>query len=99
MLIAALIWVLQIRPGASGQGERVAEAVEDAPERAGADAGPAAPDFGRDAAAGEGVDPADREVFGRTMRRALEERLDTLPIGRRVIALGRWFVGAPCGIQ
>ena len=92
---AGLVWLLQLRSGAAGEDERIAEAVEDATERAGAGAGPAAPDFGREAAAEEGIDAADREVFARTIRRALAERLDTLPIGARVAALGRWFVGAP----
>ena len=95
VVIAGLVWLFQLRPGTTGAGKRVAEAVEDATEQAGAGAGPAAPDFGRDAAAGEGIEAADRRIFESTMRRALEQRLDTVPIGARVVALGRWFVGAP----
>ena len=36
----------------------------------------------------------DREIFEQTMRRAQEEGVDTLPIGERIVAIGRCFVGA-----
>lgn len=41
------------------------------------------------------VTPQDREIFRRTMARARQEQLDTLPIGEIVVRLGRGFVGAP----
>ena len=36
----------------------------------------------------------DREIFANTVQRAIAEGIDSLPIGPRVIAIGRWFVGA-----
>lgn len=95
IIAAALVFVW--RGGTStGSRQELAQAVEVATERSGAGAGPAAP-------APREADPdddalsqdADREIFEATIRRALRARVDTLPIGERVVALGRWFVGAP----
>ena len=36
----------------------------------------------------------DREIFEQTIQRARAEGVDTLPIGERIVAIGRWFVGA-----
>lgn len=36
----------------------------------------------------------DRAIFASTIERALQEGLDTVPIGDRIVAIGRWFVGA-----
>lgn len=36
----------------------------------------------------------DRAIFEQTIRRARAERVDSLPIGERIVAIGRWFVGA-----
>src|SRR5690606_26000414 len=44
----------------------------------------------------------DREIFAATMARALDARLDTLPIGDRTVAIARWFVGeryTPCTLE
>ena len=93
--VVALLLVFQNQDGRE-PAQEAAHAVEAATERSGAGAGPAAPAY---AEAGNGGDvrtlEADREIFTRTMRRALDARLDTLPVGDRVVALGRWFVGAP----
>ena len=37
----------------------------------------------------------DREIFDSTVARARREGLDTLPVGERLVVIGRWFVGAP----
>lgn len=95
IIAGAVLWAVVLAPGTGGNGESRAETIEQSTERAGPGAGPAAPAEGHQAAEGEGIDAEDREIFERTMERALEERLDTLPIGSRVVALGRWFVGAP----
>ena len=93
--VVGLLLVLR-EPEGTEPSQEAAHAVEAATERSGAGAGPAAPAY---AETGDGeharIGAADREVFTRTMRRALDARLDTLPIGDRVVALGRWFVGAP----
>ena len=36
----------------------------------------------------------DREIFEQTIRRARAEGVDSLPIDERIVAIGRWFVGA-----
>ena len=36
----------------------------------------------------------DREIFENTVERARAEGLDTVAIGDRIVAIGRWFVGA-----
>ena len=36
----------------------------------------------------------DREIFDQSIRRARAEGVDSLPIGERIVAVGRWFVGA-----
>ena len=82
----------------SGSGDRqeAVEAVEVATQRSGAGAGPAAPELHSENEEGENLSQgADREIFEATIQRAQAERLDTLSIGDRVVALGRWFVGAP----
>ena len=50
---------------------------------------------GAEAARAGSVSAEDREIFERTMRWALAERLDTLPIGSAVARMGRRFVGSP----
>ena len=42
---------------------------------------------------GRSVD-GDREIFDQTVRRAAAEGVDSLPVGERIVAIGRWFVGA-----
>ena len=71
-----------------------AHAVEDATGRSGAGAGPA-PAYGVPRTEDARIEEEDRRVFESTMDRALAGRLDTLPVGDRIVALGRWFVGAP----
>jgi hypothetical protein len=41
------------------------------------------------------VQPQDSLIFHEKMAWALEQRLDTLPVGDAIVALGRTFVGAP----
>lgn len=72
-----------------------AHAVEDATGRSGAGAGPAAPAYGVPRTEDARIEEEARRVFESTMDRALAGRLDTLPVGDRIVALGRWFVGAP----
>ena len=93
-LLAAgvLALLLVLRAPDVPESQEAAHAIEAATGRSGAGAGPAAPAHRNADAAIEG---ADREIFARTMQRAMAARLDTLPIGDRVVALGRWFVGAP----
>ncbi len=86
-----LLLVLVTRNGTEAD-QKTAQAIEAATGRSGAGAGPAAPAYGN---AETAVGSADREIFARTMQGAAAARLDTLPIGDRVVALGRWFVGAP----
>lgn len=38
---------------------------------------------------------ADEQIFTATIKRAQQERLDTLPIGEIVVQVGTWFVGTP----
>jgi hypothetical protein len=97
LVAGALVLVVFLRDGDGTEAvQEAAHAVEAATERSGAGAGPAAPRYApledvEDARIGE----EDRLIFDSTMRRALDARLDTLVIGDRVVALGRWFVGAP----
>lgn len=97
LLAGALALVLVLSPNGDPTEpvQERAHAVEEATDRSGAGAGPAAPPYGarptRDAPTGE----QDRRIFDSTVDRALEERLDTLAIGERIVALGRWFLGAP----
>ncbi|MHB1169351.1 MAG: N-acetylmuramoyl-L-alanine amidase-like domain-containing protein [Longimicrobiales bacterium] len=72
--------------------EEAVEATETATDRAGAAAGPAAPP--PDAQPGDRSLEQDRAIFASTIERALQEGLDTVPIGDRIVAIGRWFVGA-----
>ena len=73
--------------------EELAEAAELRAERAGVAGGPAAP--APDAASTESRSlEQDRAIFDATIQRALREGIDSLPIGRRITAVGRWFVGA-----
>ncbi|MHB1168887.1 MAG: N-acetylmuramoyl-L-alanine amidase-like domain-containing protein [Longimicrobiales bacterium] len=73
--------------------EESVEAAELATDGGGAAAGPAAP-------APDGVTTQersierDRAIFEATIERALREGVDSLAIGDRVVAVGRWFVGA-----
>ena len=48
-------------------------------------------------AAVTGARPLEREraIFERTIARARQQGVDSLPIGERVVAIGRWFVGSP----
>ena len=98
VLLAGVLTLLLVLPDRHGTepSQEAAHALETATGRSGAGAGPAAPAYARpehqEAALSR---EADREIFARTMARAIEARLDTLPIGDRVVALGRWFVGVP----
>ena len=78
---------------AAPSAEEAVEVAELSAERAGMAAGPAAP------APAHGLDESrsverDREIFETTIERALSEGIDSLPIGRRITAIGRWFIGA-----
>lgn len=46
-------------------------------------------------ASSAGAADQDSVIFARTMERARQERLDTLPVGEIVARVGSWFVGAP----
>lgn len=35
----------------------------------------------------------DSVIFARTIARAQQERLDTLPVGEVIVQVGKWFVG------
>lgn len=59
-------------------------------ERTGTDVAP-----GAVAELGVTMEPQDSIIFEERMAWALEQQLDTLPIGAAVAALGRTFVGAP----
>ncbi len=50
-------------------------------------------DRGTVAATSSAWTDADWDIFSRTVRRALDERLDTLPLGGTVAGVGRMFVG------
>ncbi|MBI4539386.1 MAG: DUF1460 domain-containing protein [Gemmatimonadetes bacterium] len=78
---------------ATAEGEVHAQAAEVRTGQAGAGAGPAAPAYGERAQVGPTDREADRRIFEDTMDRALLERLDTLPIGDRMVRFGRWFLG------
>lgn len=66
------------------------QATELATSGSGTAAGPAAP-----APADSSAElRADREVFETTIARAQREGLPALPLGDRIVALGRWFVGS-----
>lgn len=73
--------------------EESVEATEVATEGSGAAAGPTAPGPDGRPAEERSIE-RDREIFNATIERALQEGLDSLPIGDRVVAIGRWFVGA-----
>lgn len=59
-------------------------------DRTGTEAGP-----GAVAAFDVTMQPQDSIIFEERMAWALEQRLDTLPVGAAIAALGRTFVGAP----
>lgn len=92
--VAALCSVLSAC-NSSGEpsAEDAVEAVETATEGTGVAAGPAAPAPGG-LPVGDRSHEQDRAVFATTIDRALQEGLDTVPIGDRIVAIGRWFVGA-----
>lgn len=69
------------------------EAAELAAHGAGVGTGPAAPAPVAPAAANPQLE-ADRRIFEATMERAQREGVHTLPMGDRIVALGRWFVGS-----
>lgn len=73
--------------------EEAIQATELATEGAGTAAGPTAPEPDERTAADRSIE-RDRAIFDATIERALQEGLDSLPIGDRVVAIGRWFVGA-----
>lgn len=87
----ALLLVLRA-PGGTEPGQEAAHAIEAATGRSGTGSGPAASAYGNADAV---IEDADRETLARTMERAVGARLDTLPIGDRIFALGRRFVDAP----
>lgn len=76
-----------------GSPEQTPQATELTTQESGAGAGPAAP-APVDASATSRPLEVDREIFDATIERARREGLDSLPIGERIVALGRWFVGA-----
>jgi hypothetical protein len=93
VLAALALMVLLIRPGDPDDAEAPAA---DATELAGTGVlpgGAAAPPPAELPEAG----PTERdlEIFQRTMAYARAERLDTLPLGDIIVALGRLFVGEP----
>ncbi len=91
MVAALVVWS---GCGTERDGKEEAEAVERATGLAGAGAGPAAPGYSDGEDPGEAhVREEDHRIFEATVERALRERLDTLPIGQRMVRLGRWFVG------
>ena len=73
--------------------EESVKAAELRAEGAGVAAGPAAPVAAPARAASRSLE-RDREIFEATIQRALREGIDSLPIGRRITAVGQWFVGA-----
>ena len=76
----------------------IAAACADAPEEAASadtDLPSAAAEIEAPAADRIAVTAEDTAIFARTMAWAQEQRLDTLPIGPMIAALGRRFVGAP----
>ena len=94
--VRVVLWLLLASCDAAEDRQGAAEAVEVATGGSGAAAGPAAPGLGGEKEEGENASQKlDREIFEATIQRAQAERLDTLSIGDRVVALGRWFVGAP----
>ena len=96
IVAGVVLWLLRPSGDSTEERQEAAHAVEVATQGSGAGAGPAAPGFGDGERGGEVLRRrADREIFEATIQRALRERLDTLPVGDRVVALGRWFVGAP----
>lgn len=91
-----MFWLVLASCGAAEDRQEAAQAVEVATRGSGAGAGPAAPGLGSENEEGENEsERADRDIFEATIQRAQAARLDTLSIGDRVVALGRWFVGAP----
>jgi hypothetical protein len=96
-IAASVLLLLLGGCGGSDAADRAAEPTPQAAELAtggsGAGGGPAAPvqpdTPGTDASLQE-----DRAIFDATMERARREGLAELPIGERIVALGRWFVGA-----
>lgn len=91
-----ILWLAFASCGAAEDRQEAAAAVEIATGGTGAGAGPAAPGLASEIDEGEDLSQrSDREIFEATIQRAQAERLDTLSVGDRVVALGRWFVGAP----
>jgi Protein of unknown function (DUF1460) len=76
----------------------IAAACADPPEEAApadTDQAPAAAELDAPAADRIAVTAEDTAIFAQTVAWAQEQRLDTLPIGPMIAALGRRFVGAP----
>lgn len=101
-ILAAVLLGLWVRSPSRPPAESAAAGVAAAAQRdevrdgqAGGATGPAAPGPAGGVVARDTADlSADRRIFTTTMERALRERLDTLPIGDRMVHLGIWFVGA-----
>lgn len=81
------VLVALVATGAACAGDDGSEATL---ERTGTEAAP-----GAVAAFGVTMEPQDSIIFEERMAWALEQRLDTLPTGAAIAALGRTFVGAP----
>lgn len=90
------LWLLRPFGNPDVDRQETAQAVEMATQGSGAGTGPAAPGSAESAEGNQSLSrSADREIFQTTIQRALRERVDKLPVGERIVTLGRWFVGAP----